>query len=49
MQSRRLGATGPAAEELAAIEAAVPRGAGAGERYPAAQMRMLDSEPASGA
>ncbi|MFJ5228538.1 aldo/keto reductase [Kitasatospora sp. NPDC088391] len=32
------------ADELAAIEAAVPAGAAAGERYDAAQMRMLDSE-----
>ncbi|MYT73143.1 MULTISPECIES: aldo/keto reductase [unclassified Streptomyces] len=30
--------------ELAAIEAAVPAGAAAGERYPAAQMAHLDSE-----
>jgi aryl-alcohol dehydrogenase-like predicted oxidoreductase len=29
---------------LAEIEAAIPKGAAAGERYPAAQMRMLDSE-----
>ena len=27
-----------------AIEAAVPKGAAAGERYPAAQMAHLDSE-----
>ncbi|WP_374575767.1 aldo/keto reductase [Phenylobacterium sp.] len=32
------------AEDLAAIEAAVPRGSAAGERYIAAQMAMLDSE-----
>ncbi|HTJ58384.1 MAG TPA: aldo/keto reductase [Devosiaceae bacterium] len=32
------------AEDLAAIEAAVPLGAAAGERYAAAQMAMLDSE-----
>ncbi|MCX5382601.1 aldo/keto reductase [Streptomyces sp. NBC_00083] len=32
------------AEDLAAIEAAVPAGAAAGERYPAAQMAHLDSE-----
>jgi aryl-alcohol dehydrogenase-like predicted oxidoreductase len=31
-------------DELAAIEAAVPAEAVAGERYPAVQMRMLDSE-----
>ncbi len=31
-------------EDLAAIESAVPPGAAAGERYPAAQMGMLDSE-----
>jgi aryl-alcohol dehydrogenase-like predicted oxidoreductase len=31
-------------EELAAIEAAVPAGAAAGERYAQAQMAMLDSE-----
>lgn len=30
--------------DLAAIEQAVPRGAVAGDRYPAAQMTMLDSE-----
>jgi aryl-alcohol dehydrogenase-like predicted oxidoreductase len=33
-------------EDLAAIEQAVPKGAAAGERYPAAQMAMLDSERA---
>ncbi|MEU1625174.1 aldo/keto reductase [Streptomyces sp. NPDC020096] len=32
------------AEDLAAIEKAVPAGAAAGERYPAAQMSHLDSE-----
>ncbi|MFJ1755504.1 aldo/keto reductase [Kitasatospora sp. NPDC088134] len=32
------------ADELAAIEAAVPTGAAVGERYDAAQMRLLDSE-----
>ena len=32
------------ADELAAIEAAVPAGAVAGERYEAAQLTMLDSE-----
>ncbi|MEJ2676990.1 MAG: aldo/keto reductase [Acidihalobacter sp.] len=31
-------------EEMARIEAAVPRGAAAGERYAPAQMSMLDSE-----
>jgi aryl-alcohol dehydrogenase-like predicted oxidoreductase len=31
-------------DDLAAIEAAVPRGAAAGERYPAQQMAFLDSE-----
>ncbi|MEQ9814749.1 MAG: aldo/keto reductase [Azospirillaceae bacterium] len=31
-------------DDLAAIEAAMPRDAAAGERYPAAQMAMLDSE-----
>ena len=31
-------------EDLAAIERVVPKGAAAGERYPAAQMGMLDSE-----
>jgi len=31
-------------QDLAAIEAAAPRGAALGERYPAAQMAMLDSE-----
>ena len=30
--------------QLVAIETAVPKGAAAGERYPAAQMAMLDSE-----
>ena len=32
------------AEDLATIERIVPKGAAAGERYPAAQMGMLDSE-----
>ncbi|MFF8847398.1 aldo/keto reductase [Streptomyces sp. NPDC015127] len=32
------------AEDLAAVEQAVPAGAAAGERYPAAQMAHLDSE-----
>jgi aryl-alcohol dehydrogenase-like predicted oxidoreductase len=32
------------AATLAAIEAAIPKGAAAGERYPAPQMRVLDSE-----
>ena len=32
------------ADDLASIEAAVPKGAAAGERYPAEQMAMLDSE-----
>lgn len=32
------------ADDLAAIEAAVPKSAVAGERYPAAQMAFLDSE-----
>ncbi|WP_329465313.1 aldo/keto reductase [Streptomyces sp. NBC_01431] len=32
------------ADDLAAIEAAVPAGAAAGDRYPAAQMAHLDSE-----
>ncbi|MGP3947547.1 hypothetical protein [Streptomyces sp. 7N604] len=32
------------ADDLAAIEAAVPAAAAAGERYPAAQMAHLDSE-----
>jgi aryl-alcohol dehydrogenase-like predicted oxidoreductase len=32
------------AEQLASIEAAVPPGAATGERYPEAQMAMLDSE-----
>jgi len=31
-------------EDLAVIERVVPKGAAAGERYPAAQMAMLDSE-----
>jgi aryl-alcohol dehydrogenase-like predicted oxidoreductase len=34
------------ADDLAAIERAIPRGAAAGERYAAAQMAMLDSEKA---
>lgn len=34
------------AQDLAAIEAAVPRGGAAGERYAPAQMAMLDSERA---
>jgi aryl-alcohol dehydrogenase-like predicted oxidoreductase len=33
--------------DLAEIEAAIPKGAAAGERYPAAQMAMLDSERAA--
>ncbi|MBV9772556.1 MAG: aldo/keto reductase [Gemmatimonadetes bacterium] len=36
------------ADDLARIEAAVPRGAAAGERYAPAQMAMLDSERRSG-
>jgi diketogulonate reductase-like aldo/keto reductase len=32
------------ADDLAAIERAVPKGAAAGARYAAAQMAMLDSE-----
>lgn len=32
------------AEAIAAIEAAVPKGSAAGDRYPALQMSMLDSE-----
>ena len=32
------------ADDLASIEAAVPKGAAAGERYPEEQMAMLDSE-----
>ena len=32
------------AEDLTALEQAVPRGAAAGERYPTAQMKQLDSE-----
>jgi aryl-alcohol dehydrogenase-like predicted oxidoreductase len=34
------------ADDLTRIERAVPRGAAAGERYPAAQMKQLDSERA---
>ncbi len=34
------------AEDLATIERIVPKGAASGERYPAAQMAMLDSEKA---
>ena len=33
-------------EDLAAIERIVPKGAAAGDRYPKAQMGMLDSERA---
>ena len=36
------------ANELAAIEQAVPKGAAAGDRYAAAQMASLDSEPRRG-
>jgi hypothetical protein len=36
------------ADDLAAIERAVPKGAAAGERYAAAQMASLDSERARG-
>ena len=32
------------AEQLAAIEQAVPKGAAAGDRYQPAQLAMLDSE-----
>jgi len=32
------------ADDLAAVEAVVPKGAAAGDRYPAAQMAFLDSE-----
>ena len=32
------------ADDLARIEAAVPKGAAAGARYPVAQMEHLDSE-----
>ena len=32
------------ADDLAAIEQAVPKGAAAGDRYPSVQMAMLDSE-----
>jgi aryl-alcohol dehydrogenase-like predicted oxidoreductase len=35
------------ASDLAAIEAAIPKGAAAGDRYPAEQMRVLDSEKQS--
>ncbi|MDX6349282.1 MAG: hypothetical protein QOF84_4072 [Streptomyces sp.] len=46
--SEALGALDSAldADELAAIERAVPSGSAAGERYPAAQMAHLDSERA---
>ncbi|MDX6313365.1 MAG: hypothetical protein QOF44_2829 [Streptomyces sp.] len=46
--SEALGALDAAldADELAAIERAVPSGSAAGERYPAAQMAHLDSERA---
>ncbi|WP_010098027.1 aldo/keto reductase [Burkholderia ubonensis] len=37
------------ADDLARIEAAVPAGAAAGDRYPAAQMAHLDSEQGRGA
>ncbi len=33
-----------AAEQLAAIESAVPKGSAAGDRYDAHQMALLDSE-----
>ncbi|WP_407813155.1 aldo/keto reductase, partial [Staphylococcus aureus] len=36
-------------DDIARIEAAVPAGAAAGERYPAAQMAHLDSEQGRGA
>ncbi|MFL4997166.1 MAG: aldo/keto reductase, partial [Microvirga sp.] len=35
-------------EDLAAIERIVPKGAAAGDRYPSAQMAMLDSERVCG-
>jgi hypothetical protein len=35
---------GLTAEDLTRIERAVPRGAAAGERYPAPAMKQLDSE-----
>ncbi|MCW5761203.1 MAG: aldo/keto reductase, partial [Phenylobacterium sp.] len=34
----------PTPAQLAAIEAAAPKGSAAGDRYPAMQMAMLDSE-----
>ncbi|MDB5450305.1 MAG: aldo/keto reductase [Phenylobacterium sp.] len=37
-------ATALTPDDLAAIESAVPKGAAAGDRYPAAQMHSLDSE-----
>jgi len=36
------------ADDFAAIERAVPKGAAAGDRYAAAQMASLDSEPRRG-
>jgi len=39
-----LGARALSADELAAIEAAVPKGSAEGERYPAMMMHTLDSE-----
>lgn len=41
MQSRKLGTS---AGELEEIEAAVPGGAAAGERYPTAVLAHMDSE-----
>ncbi|NVH73558.1 aldo/keto reductase [Paraburkholderia sp. JPY432] len=38
----------PSADDLAAIERAVPKGAVAGERYASAQMSQLDSEKGAG-
>ncbi|HDR8862125.1 TPA: aldo/keto reductase, partial [Burkholderia territorii] len=35
-------------DDLARIEAAIPAGAAAGERYPASQMAHLDSEQGRG-
>jgi len=42
------GETELSAEDLAAIEAAVPKGSAAGSRYNAPQMKMLDSEKQAG-
>ncbi len=44
VDARRAATLVLSADDLAAIEAAIPKGAAAGERYPSAQLHHLDSE-----